>query len=79
MAESRYLEFVDETPPDRKTRIVKIVSIRSSDTLGHILWYGPWRQYAFFPERATIWNPECLRDVNARIEALMEERRVART
>lgn len=31
--------------------------------IGQIKWYGPWRQYCFFPNSNTIWNAECLEDV----------------
>jgi len=36
----------------------------SNDLLGEVKWYGPWRQYCFFPEMATVFNNTCLDDVN---------------
>lgn len=71
-----YLEFEEHQPqPPRKTIIVHVLSVRSGAKLAEIKWYGPWRQYAFFPEPATIWNPDCLAQVNQRIEVLMDDRR----
>lgn len=71
---SRYLEFgiIEEKP---KTKIVGIWSKKSDDRLGLIKWYGPWRQYAFFPENNTIFNTECLNDIQIRIKTMMEERK----
>lgn len=75
---TEYLRFEDETPTGRKTKIIAVYSQRAGDLLGRISWFGRWRQYAFFPEAGTIWNPDCLRSVNERIGALMAERREAK-
>ena len=70
-----YLTFRDETPEGRKTSVVGVYSTLHGDLLGQIKWFGRWRQYAFFPGAGTAWNPDCLRDINGRIGALMAERR----
>lgn len=71
-----YLLFEDVPINEgRKTRIVGVYSKRHGDLLGFLRWYGAWRQYCFFPERTTIWNPECLNTINAKIAELMAERR----
>jgi hypothetical protein len=75
IALTKYLEFIDATPPARKTSILLVRSVMHGNILGEIRWYGSWRQYAFWPRSGTIWNVECLRDVNERIEALMAARR----
>ena len=31
--------------------------------LGIVKWFGPWRQYSFFPDPETAWERECLRTV----------------
>ena len=31
--------------------------------LGGIKWWGGWRKYCFFPEQATIFEKDCLRDI----------------
>ena len=73
--ETKYLVF-EELPTKTKTRYVNVINIRSGNFIGEIKWYGPWRQYCFFPDMDTVWNPKCLDDVNAVIRELMEERKV---
>lgn len=73
-----YLTFIERTIPGRKTVQVRIFSASQGTPLGCIQWLGRWRQYAFFPEPGTVWNPDCLRDVNERIASLMEARRAER-
>lgn len=58
-----------------KTQLWAVVSSRSGYVLGWVKWFGRWRQYAFFPEFNTIWNPTCLRLVNSHIGTLMAERK----
>lgn len=77
MTGNKYIEFYDVTPGTRKTGIVIIRNKRSGTNIGHIKWYGAWRQYVLFPEPDTVWNLDCLRAVNEKIKALMEERRTA--
>lgn len=66
---SKYLEFslIEQKP---KTKVVGVWSKRSSDRLGLIKWYGKWRQYAFFPENDTLFNVECLNDIQTYIKGL---------
>jgi hypothetical protein len=52
--------FLEEWAYAGKTQVWAVRSHRSGDVLGEIRWYGPWRQYAFFPRVATIYNPDCL-------------------
>ena len=72
-----YLAFTEQHLPGHKTLSIEVRSAVHGDLLGRIKWFGRWRQYAFFPESGTVWNPDCLRDVNDRIASLMEARRVA--
>lgn len=71
---SKYLEFslIEEKV---KTKVVGVWSRKSSNRLGLIKWYGAWRQYAFFPEDNTIFNVECLNDIQIHIKGMMDERR----
>lgn len=63
--ETKYLRFTKlERPTKKKTDDVLITSISSGTILGFIRWYGPWRQYCFYPEGETIWNKGCLDDIN---------------
>lgn len=70
-----YLEFEVSDSPSGKTKVVWIWKVGESILLGRIAWFGRWRQYAFYPEPGTIWNPDCLESVNVEIRRLMEERR----
>jgi hypothetical protein len=63
----------------RKTEVWRVYATRGSALLGTIKWFGRWRQYAFFPEPDTIFNPECLDAINEQIRVLMKRRQAAST
>lgn len=66
---SKYLNFLLlERKP--KTSVVDVISKLYGFRLGIIRWYGAWRQYAFFPEEGTIFNVECLDDIQSYIKGL---------
>lgn len=71
---SEYLEFslIEQRP---KTKIIGIWAKKNGGRLGLIKWYGPWRQYAFFPENETLYNIGCLGEIQAYIKKMMEGRR----
>jgi len=59
---SKYLEFnVIEKKP--KTKVIEVTSKLHGDRLGIIKWFGRWRQYAFLPENGTVFNVECLDNI----------------
>lgn len=31
--------------------------------LGNVHWWGAWRQYAFFANDGTLFEPKCLREI----------------
>lgn len=66
---SKYLEFLllEKKP---KTKVVGVYSKKNGNRLGIIKWYGPWRQYAFFPEKDTLFNVDCLADIQSHIKGL---------
>lgn len=71
-----YITFRECAVPDvRKTRIVAVDNKRSGNTLGTIRWYGPWRQYCFFPQGGTIFNTDCMDRITAEVRAMMAARR----
>lgn len=72
---TEYLHFERASSPTGKTMITLVRSRRTMTLLGRIRWYGPWRQYCFEPEGATVWNKGCLDDIQAEIARLMDERR----
>ncbi|MFL5954829.1 MAG: hypothetical protein ACJ76I_12055 [Gaiellaceae bacterium] len=78
MTES-YLLFAlnAEASAGRKTEVWHVCAARDGSRLGVIKWFGRWRQYAFFPEPGTVFNPECLDAINEQIRTLMRRRRAA--
>lgn len=75
MSDTRYLSFLDATPPGRITKVTVVRSRTRDIALGEIRWHGAWRQYAFFPEPKTLYNRECMGDICVHIDVLMAERR----
>jgi predicted RNase H-related nuclease YkuK (DUF458 family) len=74
--ETQYLRFID-MEAKQKTKIIPVVNIHHDEQIGTIKWFGKWRQYALYPGDNTIWNVDCLNDVNSVITKLMEERKNA--
>lgn len=72
---SRFLSFCRDYHYEGRTVRIIVTSKRHLGVLGEIKWFGRWRQYAFFPEEQTIWNPECLNDINQCIQNLDIERK----
>lgn len=48
---------------------------KNAEELGTIRWYGPWRQYCFFPTVQAVYSAGCLRDIAAFIAQLEAERK----
>lgn len=69
-----YLRFARHELGGRKTPIVYVCSKRTGAALGQIRWYGPWRQFCFYPEPATIFNKGCMVEIQNQIGLLHEER-----
>jgi hypothetical protein len=47
----------------RKTETWVVKTLQGAVRLGIVKWFGPWRQYSFFPDPETAWERECLRTV----------------
>ena len=73
---TKYLRFDSYSVSGKKTKTVSVVNIHHNKEIGVIQWYSAWRQYCFIPEYNTIWNKECLGDINEVIYSLMEGRRL---
>ena len=69
---SKYLIFrlLEQKP---KTKVIEVKSKLHYFRLGIIKWYVKWRQYAFFPEADTCFNPECMNDIISKIKELKED------
>jgi hypothetical protein len=66
---SDYLEF-RLLEKKSKTQFIEVISKTHPIRLGIIKWWSSWRQYAFFPESGTIFNTECLNDIQSYIKEL---------
>lgn len=71
----KYLVIHSYDSPSGKTTQHEIYSEQHGHHLGLVKWMGRWRQYAFYPAPETIWNRECLSDINTLITKLMNERK----
>jgi hypothetical protein len=58
----QYLHFVkiQEKP---KTSVWSCQT-RSGDELGKVEWYGPWRQYCYFPTQQAVYSSGCMDDIS---------------
>jgi len=74
MAKSKYMEF-DKIGDTGKTEIWNVISKSSEFILGQIKWYGPWRQYCFYPSPHCVFNNGCMSDIQAFIKVLQDKRR----
>lgn len=74
--ESDYLIFERDSIREegKKTQFWIVTSKRSREVLGRVQWYGPWRQYCFWPEGNTIWNTTCLEDIQDLLQILKDAR-----
>lgn len=60
---------------NRKTKVYAVINKDTNQVIGSIAWYGPFRQYSYFPCNNTVYERTCLRDITAFIEKLMAERK----
>ena len=66
-------EYMDFRVVEAKPRtVVDVTNRRSGFLLGQIRWYGPWRQYVLMPSHSTVFNVDCLQEINDVIAGLME-------
>jgi hypothetical protein len=67
LKETDYIRFEDVPKPGRLTRYIVIYGKLQGFRLGHISWYGRWRQYVFEPSLGTLFNVGCLADLADRL------------
>jgi hypothetical protein len=78
MTEREYEHFRVEPCPQllgRKTVDYRVVNKSSGAPIGMINWYGPWRQYTFFPLGSTVWSAGCLAGIQDFLNRLAAERK----
>ncbi len=52
---------------------------KSGVVLGRVAWYGPWRNYCFFPAGGgLVFSTGCMGDISTFINQLAADRRGAR-
>jgi hypothetical protein len=72
-----------ETPKERKTAIYNVwTGGKDHDEegaqvaeLGIIKWHPAWRRYAFFPNEDTLYDADCLNEVETFLRELMTARK----
>ena len=70
MAEQEsYIEFVENDPGKRKTKIWQVRSKEEGYFLGEVRWFGRWRGYEFYPYTDTIYEQRCLRGIAEFVES----------
>jgi len=76
-----YIVITTERPrKGRKTPTYRIWNRRGEMAIiGRIRWYGPWRQFCFFPCADTAWSDGCLADVRNFLGRLKAQRAARRT
>jgi uncharacterized protein YprB with RNaseH-like and TPR domain len=74
LKETQYLRFV-EFEKKQKTKVIAVMNKHHEEIIGMIKWFSRWRQYCFFPTNNTVWNINCLNDVNLVITMLTDERK----
>jgi len=76
--EYKYLSFV-ELEPKPKTKVFEVRSKSSNCLLGFVQWYAQWRKYCFLTASGTVYgtvfDADCLRDIQDFINRLMLERK----
>jgi len=70
-----YISF-EQVSDTGKTTIWQCRNNNLGNHLGIIKWYGPWRQYCYFPTNQGIYSRGCMDDINGFMNQLMEARKV---
>ena len=67
-----YLTFEKTAQQPPKTSAWECKNAKSGTVLGIVKWYGPWRQYCYFPTVQAFYSAGCLKDVAQFIGQLKE-------
>ena len=79
VVQSKWLRFEEAPNTGRKTGTWHVLAKQNGAQLGEIRWYGPWRQYAFFPQAETVLAGSCFTDLAVFIRLAATARRGPRT
>jgi hypothetical protein len=66
---------IEEINPAPKTRRFVIVTKKEGMRLGSVSWWGAWRKYVFIPEKGTLYEEVCLREIASFVETMMAAHR----
>jgi hypothetical protein len=59
-----YMDFVLQVQEEgRKTDKWAVLAIKGSYLLGYVSFHPAWRKYVFWPEKNTLFDPACLREL----------------
>jgi hypothetical protein len=58
-----YLVFEKAGQQPPKTSAWDCKNAKSGTVLGMVKWYGPWRQYCYFPTAQAVYSAGCLNDI----------------
>lgn len=73
---AKWIRFDEyQMTPDRKTKKFSVVNKDNGTMVGTISWYGPFRQYSFFPAANMVFEKTCLQDIADFLKKLMEDRK----
>lgn len=72
-----YVHFV-EVVKKAKTSVWTCRNNRTGGELGRIRWYGPWRQYCYFPVTQAVYSKGCLADIAAFLKEVSDQHAMAR-
>ena len=50
--------------PKRKTKVYQVLNSKLNIDLGLINWNTGWRKYCFYPEKFTVFDSNCLNEIN---------------
>lgn len=66
-----WLRFVENgTSPSGKTKKWRVENTSAkSEVLGDVAWFSHWRQYCFYTALGTVWNADCLLEIQEFLDA----------
>lgn len=70
---TKYMVYQQIESPG-KTEVWNILNKSSGIKIAKIKWYPAWRQYCFFPEFDTVFNPTCMAEIIQFIKGRMVAR-----
>ena len=76
MVESKYLNFIKQEYPFRKTPVYEVQN-KSGERLGGIMFYPAWRKFVFNPAADTLFDANCLSDIIIKLNDLTAEWRTS--